>query len=135
MSQETELSPGNDHTAVPQLQIEDIAPETSAETPDSPESSMLSEYIAAYERLQFDIERLKYRADKQNYRFRKDGYQIAKDIIGLWLAFVAIVVFLQGACSEFQIENAPLSTLIGSTTLGVVSLFAIVLKSIFPGGK
>jgi hypothetical protein len=51
----------------------------------------------------------------------------------VWLAAIAVVVFLQGfKLSGFSLDAGIVEALIGGTTTGVVGLFLIVTRYLFP---
>ena len=86
-------------------------------------------------RLRTEIDRLRAEIDDlvQDRRQRKDyGARLFRLIVG-WLIAVGVIVLLHGfACVPFKLSGVELTALIGSTTVSVLGLFAIVANYLFP---
>ena len=86
--------------------------------------------------IELDNARLEVKNKRQNISLRK-GFGIAIFVLGcLWLAFIGFVVFVEGIgeiCGRsFNLPQAVVLALIGTTTVNVLGLFYVVTNYLFP---
>ena len=87
------------------------------------------------EKLDLDREHLKTLIDslRQDMGERKTYANRTFYLVAVWLTAIAVVVFLQGfKLAGFSLESGIVEALIGGTTTGVVGLFLIVTRYLFP---
>lgn len=49
-----------------------------------------------------------------------------------WLVFVGLMVLAKGICEGFRLSEKEVIALLGTTTINIIGLFAVILKYLFP---
>ena len=70
---------------------------------------------------------------RQNIAERKKYAHRSFCLVSIWLAVIAVIIVLQGFKSlGFALDDSIVLAMIGGTTTGVISIFVIVAKYLFP---
>jgi hypothetical protein len=102
-----------------------------------PPSQISNQPDPQFEAEKLDLDREHHKAEIQSFRQdveqRKTYANRTFCLVVVWLAAIAVVVFLQGfKLSGFSLDAGIVEALIGGTTTGVVGLFLIVTRYLFP---
>lgn len=78
------------------------------------------------------IKLLDAKGKAQDIEMRKEYASLIFKFVSYYMFFVFMLLFLSGSPSSFQMSDAVLLTLLGTTTATVISLFVIVANYLFP---
>ena len=85
--------------------------------------------IGYYEK---ELKILELKSKEQDIDMRKDFATKTYNLVCIYLVVVFFVVFLSCCPAEFYMSDGVLITLLGTTTINVIGLFAIVMNYLFP---
>lgn len=85
--------------------------------------------IGYYEK---ELKILELKSKEQDIDMRKDFATKTYNLVCIYLVVVFFVVFLVCCPAEFNMSDGVLITLLGTTTINVIGLFAIVMNYLFP---
>ena len=93
--------------------------------------------VSSHEEMRKSLENIRFRAEiedlVQNREQRKEYASRLFWIVVVWLVSIDVIVLLHGFSHfPFTLSGAVLTTLIGSTTVSVLGLLAIVANYLFP---
>ena len=104
-----------------------------AVAPGSPDGPELRRAEGEKEALEHERQLQQIRDSVQDRKERKKYANRLFVLIAVWLAVIGVVVVMDGlVAAPFKLSATVLATLIGSTTVSVLGLFAIVAKYLFP---
>ena len=78
------------------------------------------------------IKLLDAKGKAQDIEMRKEYASLIFKFVSYYMFFVFMLLFLSGTPSSFEMSDAVLLTLLGTTTATVISLFVIVANYLFP---
>lgn len=79
-----------------------------------------------------ELKELEVKSKEQDIDMRKDFATKTCNLVCIYLVVVFFVVFLACCPAEFNMSDGVLITLLGTTTINVIGLFAIVMNYLFP---
>jgi hypothetical protein len=77
-------------------------------------------------------QKIKNIGDSQDIEMRKDFATKTYNLVCIYLVVIFFLVFLVCCPAKFNMSDSVLITLLGTTTINVIGLFAIVMNYLFP---
>ena len=78
------------------------------------------------------MQRLSEKDKEQDIDMRREYADKTYLFVCIYMCFVFFLIFLACSPSTFQMSDTVLITLLGTTTINVIGLFAIVMNYLFP---
>ena len=85
--------------------------------------------IGYYEK---ELKILELKSKEQDIDMRREYADKTSLFVCIYMCFVFFLIFLSCSPSTFQMSDTVLITLLGTTTINVIGLFAIVMNYLFP---
>jgi hypothetical protein len=87
-------------------------------------------FVAGY--YENELKKLEVQSKAQDIAMRKEYADKTYLFVCIYMCFVFFIIFLACSPSTFQMSDGVLITLLGTTTVNVIGLFAIVMNYLFP---
>ena len=78
------------------------------------------------------MQKLSEKDKEQDIDMRREYADKTYLFVCVYMCFVFLIIFLACSPSSFQMSDGVLMTLLGTTTVNVIGLFAIVMNYLFP---
>ena len=82
--------------------------------------------------LEEELKKLEIKSKEQDIDMRREYADKTYLFVCVYMCFVFFLIFLACSPSTFQMSDGVLITLLGTTTINVIGLFAIVMSYLFP---
>ena len=79
-----------------------------------------------------ELKKLEIKSKLQDIEMRKEYAGLIFRFVCYYMLFVLVFLFLSGTPSSFKMSDSVLITILGTTTATIISLFAIVVRHLFP---
>jgi hypothetical protein len=79
-----------------------------------------------------ELKKLELKSKAQDIAMRREYADKTYLFVCIYMCFVFFLIFLACSPSTFQMSDSALITLLGTTTINVIGLFAIVMNYLFP---
>jgi hypothetical protein len=82
--------------------------------------------------LEEELKKLEIKSKEQDISMRKEYANKTFSLVCLYMIFVFLLIILACSTAVFNMSDNVLMVLLGTTTINVIGLFAIVMKNLFP---